>query len=283
MNRHARFFRTTARAVLRRAILGGVAAAALVVAGCGGSGYGGSTSAPPPAAASKSTVTMGAITAFSTGGVTLNGMQFQAGSAVVSIDGASGQLASLHVGDVVQVRGHHDDGGGDDVADEIDFRGDVRGPVSAIDTTAQTLVVLGQTVAVSADTSFDDDISPASLAGVHVGDIVEVSGMPAAEGTIHATRIEGKPPGSTFQVVGAASNTDATAKTLNINALAVDFATATLKDFAAGAPQDGDLIEAHGTVIEANGALQATSLQRLNGADLRDAQDDAARVEGLIT
>lgn len=283
MNWRAMFFRTTARAVLRRAILTGVAGAALVAAGCGGSGYGGGSSAPPPAAATKSTVTMGAITAFSTGGVNLNGMQFQAGGAAVSIDGANGQLASLHVGDVVQVRGHHDDGGGDDVADEIDFRGNVEGPVSAIDTTAQTLVVLGQTVAVSADTSFDDDISPASLAGVHVGDIVEVSGLPGADGTIHATRIEGKPPGSTFQVVGTVSNTDATAKTLNINALAVDFATATLKDFAAGGPQDGDLVEAHGTAIEANGALQATSLERLNGADLRDDQDDAARVEGLIT
>ncbi len=283
MNWRAKFFWTTARAGLRRVMLAGVAGAALVAAGCGGSGYGGSTSTPPPAAASKSTLTMGAITALSTGGVSLNGMQFQAGGAAVSIDGANGQLASLHVGDVVQVRGHHDDGGDDDVADEIDFRGNVEGPVSAIDTTAQTLVVLGQTVAVSADTSFDDDISPASLVGVHVGNIVEVSGMPAADGTIHATRIEGKPPGSTFQVVGTASNTDATAKTLNINALAVDFATATLKDFAAGGPQDGDLVEAHGTLIEANGALQATALDRLNGADLREDQDDAARVEGLIT
>ncbi len=282
MNWRAEFF-WTACAVLRRAIFGGVVAAALAVAGCGGSGYGSSTSAPPPAAASKSTVTMGAMTAFSTGGVSLNGMQFQAGSAVVSIDGANGQLGDLHVGDVVQVHGHHDDGNDDDVADEIDFRGNVAGPVSAIDTTAQTLVVLGQTVAVSADTSFDDDISPASLAGLHVGDLVEVSGMPAADGTIHATRIEGKPPGSTFEVAGTASNTDATAKTLSINALVVDFATATLKDFAAGGPQDGDVVEAHGTVIEANGALQATSLERLNGADLRDDQDADARVEGLIT
>jgi len=143
--------------------------------------------------------------------------------------------------------------------------------------------ILGQTVVVSADTSFDDDLSPATLAGVHVGDVVEVSGMPAADGSIHATRIEAKPPGSTFEVVGSASNTDATAKTLNINALVVDFATATLKDFAASGPQDGDLVEAHGMVIEANGALKASSLERLNGADLRDDQDDEARVEGLIT
>ena len=282
MKRRAKFSHTTARGVWRGVILTAVAAAALAAAGCGGSGYGGST-APPPAPATKSSVTLGAITAFSSGGVSLNGMQFQAGAAAVSIDGSNGQLSGLHVGDVVQVRGHHDDGGGADVADEIDFRGNVAGPVSAIDTTAQTLVVLGQTVAVSADTSFDDDISPASLAGVHVGDLVEVSGMAAADGTLHATRIERKPPGSAFQVLGTASNTDAAAKTLNINALTVDFATATLEGFAAGGPQDGDLVEAHGTVIEADGALQASALERLNGADLRDDQDDAARVEGLIT
>src|SRR4029077_3456702 len=53
--------------------------------------------------------------------------------------------------------------------------------------------------------------------------------------------------------------------------------------FASSGPQDGDLVEAHGTVIEASGALKATSLEHLNGADLRDDQDDEARVEGLIT
>src|SRR5258707_8031317 len=98
--------------------------------------------------------------------------------------------------------------------------------------TTGTFVILGQKIAVSADTSFDDAISPASLATLKVGDVLEVSGMPAADGTIQATRIQREPAGSVLQVVGTAAATDSTAKTLKINALVVDFSTASLVDFA---------------------------------------------------
>lgn len=251
---------------------------------CGGGGYGSSSpSATAPPAAVKSTVTVGAITGFGSNTVQLNGMQFQSGAASVRVDGNSAQLGDLHAGDVVQVHGHHDSESGDDVADEIDFRGAVVGPVSAIDSVAQTLVVLGQTVAISADTSFDDDIQPAALSGLKVGAIVEVSGMTAADGSIHATRIEGKPAGSTFQVTGTASATDAAAKTLHLNALVVDFAAAALSDFASIGPADGDVVEASGTMIEASGALQAAGLENLTGQDLRADQDEDARLQGLIT
>lgn len=270
------------RSILHLLTLAAVTAALVA---CGGGGYGSSSPPPgnPPPAAVRASVTVGAITGFGGSTVQLNGMQFQSGGASVSVDGKSAQTSDLHAGDVVQVRGHHDSGSGDDVADEIDFRGNVVGPVNSIDSVAQTLVVLGQTVVISADTSFDDDIQPAALSGVHVGDVVEVSGMRAADGSIHATRIEAKPAGSTFQVIGTASATDAAAKTLHINALVVDFAAAALSDFDSTGPADGELVEASGTLIEASGALQASQLENLTGQDLRDDQDDDARVQGLIT
>ncbi len=265
-------------------LLAPLVALALVLAACGGGGYGGMNPPPkmPPQAA-KLSVNVGAIRSFSSSGFSVGGVQFQAAGAAITVDGKSASLDDLHVGDMVEVKGHHDDSNDEDIADEVDLHGNVQGPVSAIDTTAQTLTVLGQTVEVSADTSFEDDISPASLLGVHVGDILEVSGMTAADGTIHATRLERKPAGSAFAVIGTASATNAAAMTLNINALVIDFAAATLTGFASGGPADGQLIAATGTVLEQNGALQAMQLQLLTNQDLHQDPMDEAKVEGLIT
>src|SRR6185437_8541904 len=107
--------------------------------------------------------------------------------------------------------------------------------------------------------------------------------LPAADGSIQATRIEGKPAGTAFQVIGTASATDATAKTLHINGLVVDFSSATLVDFGASGPTDGQLIEASGTTLESSGALAATRLELRTGKQLRADAWDELRVEGLIT
>jgi Domain of unknown function (DUF5666) len=282
MMRHE-FRGASARAAFSSVLLAPLVGLALVLAGCGGGGYGGMNPPPTMPVAVKHSVSVGAISSFSSSGFSVNGVQFQATAAAVTVDGKSASLDDLHVGDMVEVKGHHDDGNDQDVADEVDLHGNVQGPVSAIDTTAQTLTVLGQTVVVSANTSFEDDIIPASLLGVQVGDILEVSGMPAADGSIQATRIERKPAGSAFAVSGTASATDAIAKTLNINALVVDFSGATLNGFASGGPQDGQLIAVTGTMLEQNGALQATQLQLLTGQDMHEHENDQAKIEGLIT
>lgn len=258
-----------------------VLAVAVLVVACGG-GYGsGSNVSGPGTSSAASSVSIGPITGF--GSVHLNGLQFQTGSATINVDGKAASQDGLRAGQVVEVKSHHDDSTNMDVADDIEFRGNVMGPVSSVDTTAGSLVVLGQTVLVTMDTSFDDDISPASLAGIQVGQIIEVSGLPAADGSIQATRIEGKPAGTAFQVIGTASATDATAKTLHINGLVVDFSSATLVDFGASGPTDGQLIEASGTTLESSGALAATRLELRTGKQLRADAGDELRVEGLIT
>jgi hypothetical protein len=144
-------------------------------------------------------------------------------------------------------------------------------------------VVLGQTVVISADTSFDDSLSPASLAGVTIGDILEVSGMPGADGTLHATRIEKKPAGTALQVIGTAAATDLTAKLLKINALVVDFSAATLIGFPSTGPKDGDLVQANGTSLDSGGALQATRLELRTATELKADTDGQMELEGLIT
>ncbi len=248
---------------------------------CGGGGGMGGSGTPPVSTAAPASVSVGAITGF--GSVHLNGKRFQTTSATITIDGQAATQGDLHVGDVIEVKGHHDATSGDDVADEIEMHTDVQGPVTSIDVVGGTLVVLGQSVVVSADTSFDDSVSPASLAGLAVGDILEVSGMRAANGDIDATRIERKPAGTMFRVIGTASATDGTAKSLAINALAVDFTAATLVDFPSTGPKDGDLVEADGTTLGAAGQLLATRLELRTGKELKADHDGDAEFEGLVT
>ena len=172
------------------------------------------------------------------------------------------------MGDVIEVKGHHDGSSGKDVADAIEMHSNVVGPVTSVDVAGQALVVMGQSVTVSANTSFGKDITPASLAGIAVADVVRVSGLVAADGTIQATRIERRPAGTAFRVTGTASATDVTARTLRINALVVDFSAASLADFPASGPKDGDLVEADGNALGSAGELMATRLELRTGKGL---------------
>jgi hypothetical protein len=263
------------RPLLTKAVVTAVAVVGLAACGGGGS----SNSAPQPAAQSVPVVSSGAITGF--GSAFVNGVRFETSSAAFTINGKPGTQGDLRVGHVVTVHGHRDDNG-NSTADRIDFDDLVQGPVDTVDAAAGTLVVMGQTVLIDADTSFDDNIPGSSLAGLNAGDIVEVSGMRRADGDIQATRIEAKPAGTLFEVTGITSNVDTAAHKLSVNALVVDYSAATVRDFPNGQPSDGDLVEAKGNSVNASGELVASSLE------LKRDPDDAGagmqvEIEGLIT
>jgi len=255
------------------------AVAALGLAACSGGGGSASDNAPQSAAQTVPVISSGTVTGF--GSVFVNGVRFETSSAAFTINGKPGTQADLRVGQVVKVHGHRD-GAGNCTADRVDFDDLVKGPVTSVDAAAGTLVVLGQTVLVDADTSFDDNIPGASLAGLAAGDIVEVSGMRRADGDIQATRIEAKPAGTTFEVSGVASAVDTAAHKLNVSALVVDYSAATVQNFPGGQPRNGDLIEAHGSSVNASGELVASSIELKRDDDDRGAGMEVA-IEGLIT
>ncbi len=257
-----------------------VAALATIIVACGGGGMGSSAS-PPTAVAGPAGVSVGAITGF--GSVHVNGKKFQTTSTVIHVDGQAVTQNDLHVGDVIEVKAHHDSTTNTDVAEAIEVHSNVIGPVGSIDTVGGKLVVLGQSVVISSATSFDDSIVPASLAGITVGDILRVSGSTATNGDIQATRIERKPVGTTLRVNGLAAATDATAKSLMINALVVDFSAASLSDFPSTGPKDGDQIEAVGTTLGSAGQLLATRLELRSGKELRADAGGESEVQGLVT
>ena len=256
---------------------------ALLVAACGGSssGDGGSLISGIDAGGAPSRfLVVGPIGGF--GSIIVNGVEYDTSQAEIIVDGAPGTEADLAVGQIVTVSGSVS--GTSRSAERVEFDDNVQGPIESIDLVNGTMVVLGQTVIVNDATSFDDDISPDSLEGLSVGDVVEVSGNPDADGNIVATRIELEDPGEDFEVTGIVSNHDAAARTFMINALLVDYSVAMLEDFDSGEPADGDLVEVEGNQFGANGELIATEVE-FKGDDLDDDIDDDTEIEieGLIT
>ncbi|HEX7062343.1 MAG TPA: DUF5666 domain-containing protein [Woeseiaceae bacterium] len=224
-------------------------------------------------------VSRGTITGF--GSIIVNGVHFDVDDASIVIDGASATEADLAVGDVVLIQGTLNEDGTTGKASSVTFDDAVEGPVSAIDLAAGTLVVLGQLVRVDADTSFDDRISPASLEGLAVGDIVEVAGYRRGDGSIGATRIEPQAAGEELEVTGTVSDLDAAAFTFSIGGLAVDYSQAMLEDFPGGGPENGQVVEAKGDALGAGGELLASRVELED--DFPGAAGDRVEVEGFIT
>ena len=260
---------------------------AMLVAACGGGG-GGSTTAgidgtgSPSVPSVASAAAYGTVTAF--GSIFVNGIRFETESAEFEIDGESGTQADLSIGDVVLVVGTLNSGSTTQgTATSVVFDDAVEGPVESVNQATGTLVVLGQTVRISANTSFDDSIQSQSLASIVPGDVVEVSGLRASDGSIEATRIEAKPASTEFETTGVVSNHDVTAKTFDINALLVDYTGAMLNDFPSGAIANGDIVEVKGgTTLGPNGELVATRVERKAGR-LAPNAGDHAEIEGFIT
>ena len=272
--------------VIKRILVISIAAILLgPMAGCGGgSGSDSSVVTPPPPPPSggigRNGIAVGPINTF--GSIVVNGVRYDTTSATFTINDAAGSEDDLKVGQVVSVSGTIDDNGTTGSADQVTFDDSVKGPVESIDLLANRLIVLGQTVLIGPDTSFDDSFSPASLDGVSVGQIVEVSGQFDANGNIVATRIEPKPAGTTLEVHGTVAGLDAPNFRFNLGGLVVDYSAAMLDNFNGGQITDGDFVEAKGTTLGGAGELLATSVELesfLPGGD----DGDHVEIEGFIT
>ncbi len=227
---------------------------------------------------SAGVVAKGTLTGF--GSVIVNGVRYDTASTTFRVDDNPGVESDLKIGQVITVEGTLDDDGTTGDADSVSFDDNVEGPVQSLNVAGNTMVVLGQTVIVDGNTVFDDNINPASLDGLMIGDIVEVSGLVRADGSIGATRIEAKPAGGEFEVVGIVSNLNAGNMTFQINDLVVDYSAAQLDDFPSGAPETGDLVEAKGSTLVGS-ELSATRVE-FKGDDIPGEDGDDVELEGFI-
>lgn len=263
--------------------------AVLLLQGCGGGSDTPASAAvsvtPPTAATPSGKTVVGPISGF--GSVIVNGVRYDTRNAVFTIDGNPGTQADLRVGQVVVLKSEKD-AAGNAVASSVDYEEILEGPISSIDIANSSLVILGQTVFIDNDTSIDDDISPSSLEGLQLGDILEISGEFNSDGDIVATRIEksdDQSSSNSSEVHGVVTNLDASAMTFDIGNLTVGFASATLEDFGDQGIANGDLVEVEGSTFLNDGTFVATSVENEDDDDddREGDEDDEAEISGLIT
>jgi hypothetical protein len=250
-------------------------AAAVLVAACGGGGSADSGSA---------TVAAGPIQGF--GSIIVNGVHYEhdrSGVRITGDDDSSASSADLKLGVVVDISAGRIDDNSRSVPNAISFRSALLGPVDSVDATANTLLILGQTVVVTDMTYFDSSIT-GGLAGIAAGDIVRVHGLfDKTTGETTATRLEKRSLSSVsaFRLRAVVSALDTSAKTFLLGGQLVDF-SALSSDNLRTALADGAVVRARlQTTKNAAGAWVAT---RIDSSSLRwrDHDHHNAEVEGVI-
>lgn len=262
------FFKQRRRALL--ALVAAVSTAALVA--CGGGGD--DSSAPPSAAAA--TYATGTITGL--GSIIVGGVRYDDSRAKVEDeDGNARSPRDLKLGMTVELQaGSVDDNSSTAQASLVSFGAELKGPVASIDTTAQTLRVLDQTVVVTPQTVFEPGL--AGFAAIAVGNILEIHAQfDATTGRYTATRIEKEDGANNYRLRGLVSALDTTAKTFKIGDATINYASATE---VSAQLADGQRVRVRLQTTQVNDQWVAISVR--NGMKRVDDHADA-RVRGAIT
>jgi hypothetical protein len=243
------------------------------LAACNGSGTTAGiegTGSPSPAAA------QGPITGF--GSIFVGGVEYNTSGAQIMIDDQPGAESQLRAGQIVTLQGTVNSDGVTGTATQVVFSGDVQGPVTHIDTTNNTFVVLGQTVQITGSTVFDDNIQPADITGLSTAtSFVEVSGFTNAAGVIEASRVDLQPATGGLQVKGAVQNLNLVTHTFQINGVTVDYSGTNVSTSLA----NGSSVQVRASSVSSGGALVATRVEAAPGVAATAKQH--ADINGIIT
>jgi len=235
--------------------------ALLTLASCGGS-IGGDDSVASGGIGGTGTISVGTISAL--GSIFVNGIEFDTDQTAVEFNGTNTDAGMLKVGMVVTVEGTVNADGRTGVATSVVYGDNLQGPISAINPLNGDLTVLGQTIHTYQGTVFDTGSAIPGFAGLGLDDIIKVSGLSAADGSIQATRISQGSPGETVQISGPVSNLTGT--TFRINNLTVNFSGISqggpMSKMGGSSLQNGEVVEARGS-LDLNGTLIANYLQAM--------------------
>jgi len=205
-------------------------------------------------------ISIGTISAL--GSIFVNGVEFDTSGASVDYNGSSGNPSLLQVGMVVTVEGTINQDGRTGVAKSVVYDNNLLGPISSIDQANGSITVLGQHIFTDGQTVFAAGTAVSSQAELHEGDIIEVSGLTNADGSIEASRITLLAAASVqeYQITGQVSNV--TAGTFQINDLTIDYAQAGQGMGRMSSPQDGQVVQAVG-MLNSNNILVATAMRKM--------------------
>jgi hypothetical protein len=235
--------------------------ALLTLASCGGS-IGGDDSLAGGGIGGTGSISVGPISAL--GSIFVNGVKFDTTTAAVELNGASSDGSMLQVGMVVTVEGTINEDGRTGIAASVVYDDNLQGPISSIDPVAGSLTVLGQKIFTDRATVFNTQSPLSGLEGLILGDVIEVSGLPTADGSIQATRISHGAAGEVVQISGPISSLAGT--TFRINDLTVDFSGVSqglpISRMNGSGLQNGEVVDARGH-LNSTGVLIATELRTM--------------------
>ena len=237
--------------------------ASLLLTACGGGGADAPAVAPPATvqAAPVMSLVTGTVTGF--GSIFIDGQRLDDSVASVMIENNPAALTGAALSDVklgMQVEGRVLDG----KLSELTVRPALMGAATAVDPVRGTFRVHGQAVRV-----MNSGVTPtvydglSGLAGLAVGDQVEVHGSMDAVRQIMATRIERKARNDTaagVRLVGLLSALDSGGRTFKLNDLTVDYAVAALLP-AGKALAEGQLVSVYAPLAPANGVMVAKAVK----------------------
>lgn len=262
----------------RLATLAASSVLALLAACGGGGGDSPPTAAPVAETTQRPLAVTGTVTGF--GSVIIDGVRYDDTGTVVEADDGGTAAKPQSLGDLklgMSVDAKVTDG----KLVSVTVRAAIAGPIGRVDAGASSFTIYGQTVKVTTGgatpTLFD---GVANLAGLAVGDLVEVHGAVDDTRAIVATRVERKPGGAAagpVRIGGAVTALDATARTFRFDGLTVEYGGATVTP--ADLPlANGQVVVAFGDAAPSNGRFVARTVR------IKAAQDGApAAVGGRVT
>ena len=261
----------------------------LLLASCGpspqaGGGIGGT--------GNTASVASGPITGF--GSVFVSGYEYDTGPTSMTVDGNSGSQSDLKKGMVVLVNATltHNYGTSEPpqrTANTLVYEDSVEGIVQSVAPDGSSLVVLGQTVAITTRTIIDATIPEQNILSLVPGqDLVEVSGFVTGDGVIVGTLIDLKTGTPDYEVKGFIKNHDAAQSTFKIGSLTVDYRNADLRDMPnqTNNSWNGLLVDVRGSQVSSGGSgsygirITATKVKP-EGLGIEDSE--GAEVEGFVT
>lgn len=229
-------------------------------------------------------ISSGRITGF--GSIYVNGVRYEVDQAQFYRDGAlvSGQDA-FSVGEFVTVTGGEAEDGGTSTASQVSFDSLLVGEVTTVSSDNQTIKVMGQTVNT-------DELSVlhgvGQLTELLAGNVVEVSGIRAADGVITASSIrlvqkQYPQDGSLLKLAGSVSGLQTQQTSFRLGDLVVDYSPAQLEGFLPGITlANGQFVE-----VETRTALQGQTVMaskvRLKPLRTDYPQNTRLELEGIIT
>ena len=253
------------------------AALVLLVGACGGVDSGGTGNGY----SAQATYSSGPITGF--GSIVINGVHYDESTAtIVDDEGFTHSRDDLRLGMLAEVVASTVVTTGTvptATADTVRYGSQIIGLVDSTDVPNSKLVVLGQSVRVTATTVFDLGWS-GGLATLATGALVEVYAQFDAHAQAYvATRIERKAVASTYKLRGVVAALSTAARTITIGGATISYAGV--------APADPDTSLAPGALVRVTlnptrvtNVWQAASLTT---GVARPADRDAAEVDGRIT